>query len=367
MLYDLFRQSSTVFSFLQFSGSPLSAAEGKFARQLNSAPSPEQLQASAAGANGAVEPALTPGAAEGDGIGELTDSVWGTVGPWLSADAVTDKLRHYGPRILAAIAVLVIGRLIARVISNMVVRGATRARLDETLARFAGNLCYIILLTAVFITSLGCLGVNTTSLSAILAAAGFAIGMALQGSLGNFASGFLLVFFKPFRVGDVIEVAGTKGTVVEIQLFSTILLTGDNVRIIIPNSSVTGGTIQNFSIEKRRRIDLIIGCGYNDDIRAVKAFLQDVVVADERVLSDPAPLVAVSELGESSVNFVVRPWVKSKDYWPVRFALTEKIKLGFDEHGYTIPFPSRDVFVHANAFPEVLPKKNLPTNDRRAA
>ncbi|MCA9065317.1 MAG: mechanosensitive ion channel [Planctomycetaceae bacterium] len=310
----------------------------------------------------------TESGAETSAVADIADSIRNTVGPWLSMDALADKVRIYGPRIFAALTVLIIGRLVARLVSNMVVRGATRARLDETLARFAGNLCYMILLTAVFITSLGCLGVDTTSLSAILAAAGFAIGMALQGSLGNFASGFLLVFFKPFRVGDVIEVAGTKGTVVEIQLFSTILLTGDNVRIIIPNSSVTGGTIQNFSVEKRRRIDLVIGCGYNDDIRAVKKFLQEVVASDDRILKDPAPVVAVSELGESSVNFFVRPWVKSSDYWPVKFEITERIKLGFDEQGFTIPFPSRDVFVHANAFPEVLPRPTQTSqNHRRAA
>lgn len=180
----------------------------------------------------------------------------------------------------------------------------------------------------------------------MLAAAGFAIGMALQGSLGNVASGVLLVFFKPFRVGDVIEVAGVLGSVVEIQIFSTILLTPDNVRIILPNASVTGGTIRNLSAEPQRRIDLVIGCSYNDDLRAVRGLLEELVQSDSRILDIPEPLIAVSELAESSVNFVVRPWVASGDFNDVKFDLTERIKLGFDERGFTIPFPSRDVFVH---------------------
>lgn len=263
-----------------------------------------------------------------------------------STDAAVNMLRTYGPPVVAALLVFVIGRMAARVISGMIVRATKKARVDETLGRFLGNLAYIIMLTAVCISALGQLGVNTTSLSAGLAAAGFAIGMALQGSLGNVASGVLLVFLKPFRVGDLIDVGGILGKVVEVQIFNTILLTPDNVRIVLPNSTITGGTIRNLSAEPTRRVDLVIGCSYNDDLRAVRQFLEEIVYSDPRVLEDPAPVIAVSELAESSVNFVVRPWVSSADYHAVKFEFTERIKLGFDERGFTIPFPSRDVFVH---------------------
>lgn len=274
-------------------------------------------------------------------------SLWQTLKTNLSStDAMLNMLRGYGPPIVQAILVFVIGRIAARVISGMVVRATKKARVDETLGRFLGNLAYVIMLTAVCISALGQMGVNTTSLSAGLAAAGFAIGMALQGSLGNVASGVLLVFLKPFRVGDVIDVGGILGRVVEVQIFNTILLTPDNVRIIMPNATMTGGTIRNMSAEPIRRVDLIISCSYNDDLRAVRHYLEDVVRSDDRILQEPPPMVAVSELAESGVNFVVRPWVSGANYHTVKFDLTERIKLGFDDRGFTIPFPSRDVFVH---------------------
>lgn len=250
------------------------------------------------------------------------------------------------PSIAAAMAVFILGRLASRVIGRMIDRAARKARMDETVVRFIGSLSSMIMLLVVVIASLGCLGVDTTSLSAVLVASGFAIGMALQGSLGNVASGVLLVFFRPFRVGDFIDVAGSLGKVVEIQIFNTILLSPDNVRIILPNSTITGGTIRNLSAEPIRRIDLVVGCSYNDPLREVRALLEEVVAAEPRVLKDPAPVIAVSEMAESSVNFVVRPWVVGADFHAVKFALTERIKLGFDERGLTIPFPSRDVFVH---------------------
>lgn len=280
------------------------------------------------------------------GNGPFLHNVWQNIRSNFNTETVAETLMNWGPPLVSAIAVFILGRMISRVMSGMIVRGSRRAKIDETLARFLGNLAYIMMLTAVCIASLGCLGVDTTSLSAVLAAAGFAVGMALQGSLGNVAAGVLLVFFKPFKVGDLIDVGGTLGKVVEIQIFNTILLSPDNVRIIFPNSSITGGTIRNMSAEPIRRVDLVIGCSYNDDLRAIRAFLEEVVKTDSRILLDPAPVVAVSELAESSVNFVVRPWVASADYASVKFALTEKIKLGFDERGLTIPFPSRDVFIH---------------------
>jgi small conductance mechanosensitive channel len=263
-----------------------------------------------------------------------------------STDAVLNLLKTYGPPLIAALLIFVVGRIVARLLSGMIVRATKKARVDETLGRFLGNLAYIIMLSAVCITALGQLGVNTTSLTAGLAAAGFAIGMALQGSLGNVASGVLLVFLKPFRVGDVIEAGGLTGQVVEVQIFNTILLSSDNVRIILPNSTITGGTIRNLTAEPIRRIDLVIQCSYNDDLRAVRRLLETLVAQDERILEEPKPVIAVSELAESGVNFFVRPWVAGHDVQDVRFDLTEKIKLAFDDRGFTIPFPSRDVFVH---------------------
>lgn len=273
-------------------------------------------------------------------------SMWQTIQSHLSAEDLMRLGKSYGPLILQALAVFVGGRLVARFASGVIVKACRKARIDETLGGFLGNVAYCLMLTAVCIAALGCLGVETTSLSAVLAAAGFAIGMALQGSLGNVASGVMLVFLKPFRVGDVIDVGGILGKVVEVQIFNTILVTPDNVRIILPNSSVTGGTIRNMTAEPTRRIDLIIGCSYNDDLRAVRAFLESVVASDLRILEAPSPVIAVSELAESSVNFIVRPWVNGPDYHVVKYDLIERIKLGFDERGFTIPFPSRDVFVH---------------------
>jgi small conductance mechanosensitive channel len=269
--------------------------------------------------------------------------------------SLSDFALRHGPKVVSAIVVFVIGRLVARMASAMMVRAAKKARIDQTLMGFIGNVAYVLMLCMVCIASLSCLGVDTTSLTAVLAAAGFAIGMALQGTLGNFASGTLLVFFKPFRVGDFIDVGGVSGNVVEIQIFNTILKTPDNVRIIVPNSTLTGGTIRNLSAEPQRRIDLVIGTSYHDDLRAVRQFLESVVRSDNRILAEPEPLVAVSELGDSSVNFVVRPWVLTSNFHAVKFHLIEQIKLGFDERGFTIPFPSRDVFVHHSMGQTALP------------
>ncbi|MEZ6126544.1 MAG: mechanosensitive ion channel, partial [Planctomycetaceae bacterium] len=248
----------------------------------------------------------------------------------ISPDHVIEQAMYYGPKLLGAAAVFVVGRWIARIVTAAVVRGARKARVDPTLVGFVGNLMYMLLLTAVCISSLGQLGIETDSLTAVLAAVGFAVGMAMQGSLGNLAAGVMLIFFKPFRVGELVEVSGTKGTVVEIQIFNTILLTLDNVRIIVPNGKITEAAIHNFSAERERRIDLVIGCGYNDDLLAVKKTLMEILQAESRVLKSPEPVVAVMELGASSVNFAVRPWVLSADYGKVRFALIEEIKLAFD-------------------------------------
>jgi len=267
----------------------------------------------------------------------------------LTSDESIEVLIGYGLNLLGGIAIFIIGRWMARFVTSMIVRAGRRTKIDETLLGFLQNVIYLMLLIVVCIAALGQLGVNTTSLSAILAAAGFAIGMSLQGSLGKIASGVMLVLFKPFRVGDYVDLGGTAGTVQEIQMFSTVLLTPDNVRVVVPNGNITGGAISNYSAESRRRIDLVIGCGYGDDLRAVREYLQQVIAGESRILRDPEPVIAVADLGESSVNFVVRPWVQSADYWAVKFDLTETIKLGFDERGFTFPFPSRDVFLHKDA------------------
>ncbi len=264
----------------------------------------------------------------------------------LTSQNAVEFLTTYGAGLLSAIAVFVIGRWVSKFVTGVVVRASRRAKVDETLLGFLQNVVYVMLLIVVSIASLGCLGVDTTSLSAILAAAGFAVGMALHRLLGNIASGVMLVVFKPFKVGDYVELGETSGTVVDIRMFNTILLKPDNVRVIVPNGNITDGAISNYSAESQRRIDLVIGCGYNDDLKAVRRFLEETVAAEPRLLQDPAPLVAVSELADSSVNFVVRPWVLRTDYWSVKCDLTERIKLGFDDHGFTIPFPSRDVFMH---------------------
>ncbi len=276
----------------------------------------------------------------------LIDTALNWLQSHLTLTWLVEQVSDYGPKLLYAIAVFIIGKWLAKFVTSAVIRGARKAKVDETLLGFLNNLIYMLLFTLVCVAAVQALGVDTTGLTAVLAATGFAVGFALQGSLGNLAAGVMLVFFKPFRVGDVVEIQSTVGTVVEIQICNTILLTLDNVRIIVPNSKVTDGTIKNYSAEPQRRIDLVVGCGYNDDLRAVKKVLQDILTEDARILSSPEPVVAVSELGDSSVNFVVRPWVSSHEYWATRFDLTERIKLAFDEHHFTIPFPSQDLFVH---------------------
>lgn len=269
------------------------------------------------------------------------NELWHTVKTFLATQGL-----QFAINVVVALAIFVVGKWIANILSRFCNRLMKQAKVDETLARFLSNIVYSILLVIVVLAALSELGINTTSLAAVLAAAGFAVGMAFQGTLSNFSSGVMLILFKPFRVGDYIEAAGTAGVVEEIQIFTTSMRTGDNIAIVVPNSHITSGNIRNFSIKENRRIDLVIGCGYDDDLKAVKAFLEEVVNGDYRVLADPAPVIAVNELADSSVNFVVRPWVKNADYWATRWDLTERIKLGFDERGFTIPYPSRDVHLY---------------------
>lgn len=258
-------------------------------------------------------------------------------------EQVTNWLLNYGPKLIAAVVILVLGIWVAKLLTGLCRRLLNRRNVDPTLVTFGTNLINAALVTFVVIAALGQLGVQTTSLIAVIGAAGLAVGLALQNSLANFAAGVMILVFHPFRVGDVIEGAGVIGSVEELHIFTTQLKTGDNKTVFIPNGKLMGDNIINYSRKGTRRLDLIIGVGYQDDLRRVKEVLQQILTEDARVLADPAPMVAVLELGDSSVNFAVRPWVSVGDYWPLQFDLLEKIKLRFDAEGISIPFPQRDV------------------------
>jgi len=245
--------------------------------------------------------------------------------------------------IAMAIAIFIIGKMVVNILIKVLKKILTKSKMDEMLVNFVASIMKTILLLFVIIAALDQLGVDTTSLIALLGAAGLAVGLALQNSLQNFAAGVMLIVFRPFKAGDFVEVAGTSGVVETISIFSSTLRTGDNKEVIIPNGSIYGGTITNFSARDTRRVDMVFGIGYDDDIKKAKALMDKIVNADERVLAEPAPVIAVSELADSSVNFVVRPWVKSGDYWAVMWDLTEEIKLQFDAAGISIPYPQMDV------------------------
>lgn len=266
-------------------------------------------------------------------INQLLEKVW-------------ELMVVYGLMVIAALVILIVGRWIAMALRRVVRRMMRRAEIDETINSFVGNLVYVTLLAFVVIAALSQLGIHTTSFIAILGAAGLAIGLALQGSLANFAAGFLMILFRPFRVGDYIEGGGIAGTVEEIQIFTTTLKTPDNKTVIIPNAKITGDNIVNWSTKGTRRVDMVFGIGYGDDIDKAKQTITDVLAGDDRILPDPAPQIALLSLGDSSVDFVVRPWVKSGDYWGVYFDTMEKVKKAFDANGITIPYPQRDVHIY---------------------
>ena len=249
-------------------------------------------------------------------------------------------------KLFVALAIVFIGKLVANMVRQAAVKIMRHKGMDDAIISFISSLLYGMLFFIVIVAAISHLGFNTTSLVAIVGAAGLAIGLALQGSLSNFASGVLLIVFKPFKSGDFIEVSGVSGIVEKILIFSTQLRTGDNKTVIIPNGAITSGTITNYSTKPTRRIDLIIGVSYDADLAKTKALLLKLVSADQRVLKDQAITVGVSELADSSVNFVVRPWVKSSDYWPTYFDLLEKIKTELDREGIEIPFPQ--LSVHMN-------------------
>ncbi|RXK03373.1 mechanosensitive ion channel family protein [Halarcobacter bivalviorum] len=264
-----------------------------------------------------------------------------------SIQTVSDVIGVYALNIAAAIVIFVIGKFLARKLTDFFVKLMNKKKnVDETLLSFLDDIVYYILMVVVILTSLKQVGVDTTSFFAILGAAGLAIGLALKDSLGNFASGVMIIFFKPFKVGDFVEAGGVAGTVQEVGIFNTEFKTGDNQKIIVPNGAITGGNIKNVNAHDTRRVDLIVGIGYDDDIKKAKDVLNQIVEADERVLKEKGITVAVSELANSSVNFVVRAWVNTPDYWAVKFDLTENIKLTFDKEGISIPFPQTDVHVY---------------------
>jgi len=255
----------------------------------------------------------------------------------------------YGVKFVTAIIIYLVGKWIAGMLSNLIAKGLDKKGVDITLSKFMNNIVYYVLLIIVIIAALGQLGIQTASFVAIVGAAGLAIGLALQGSLANFAAGVLLILFRPIRVGDFVEVAGVAGSVSSISIFCTTLLTGDNKTVIIANGDVSGGNITNYSIEATRRIDLVVGVAYDANIEQVKNELKALAAADERILKDKEVTIGVVELAESSVNLVFRPWVNSADYWGVKFDLNEKIKQRFQEVGIGIPYPTMDVTVSKSA------------------
>ena len=249
----------------------------------------------------------------------------------------------YAANIALAIAIFIVGRWLANTLTDVVVRLLKKSKMDDMLISFVASITKTILLLFVAIAALNKLGIDTTSLIALLGAAGLAVGLALQNSLQNFAAGVMLIVFRPFKAGDFVELAGVAGVVENIGIFSSVLRTGDNRELIIPNGAIYGGIITNYSARSTRRVDMVFGVAYDDDLKAAKELLRSIILADDRVLSDPEPVVAVSELADSSVNFIVRPWVKSADYWPVLWDTTEKVKLEFDAQGLSIPYPQMDI------------------------
>ena len=277
-------------------------------------------------------------------MNEITDAVgfdWAALWDTVKVGGV-----EFGIKVLIALVIFLVGRVIARMIARGLRKVMQAQSVDKILETFVSNLVYWAVMIFVIIAAINQVGIQTTSLIAIMGAAGLAVGLALQGSLSNFAAGVLIVVFRPYRVGDFVEAAGISGVVLQVQILTTILKTGDNKQIIVPNSQIMGSIITNYSANDTRRVDMVVGVSYDDDLDKVRATLEELIAADDRILEDPAPMIAVSELADSSVNFVVRPWVKTADYWGVMFDLTEAIKKRFDQEGISFPFPQQDVHLY---------------------
>tara|TARA_B100001741_G_scaffold74358_1_gene60103 strand:+ start:450 stop:1277 length:828 start_codon:yes stop_codon:yes gene_type:complete len=259
---------------------------------------------------------------------------------------LSELLSSFGISLFIALSILIIGRQVVKILIKVISTALERSNTEDTVRIFVTNLLNTLLMIVVFIAAINQLGIQTTSIIAVLGAAGLAIGLALQGSLSNFAAGILIVIYRPYKVGDYIQADNHLGTVDDIQIFSTVLKTPDNKLVIVPNGSIMNGSIVNFSNQDKRRVDIIASCSYEDDIDKVKSVLADILSKDDRILNEPKPRIAVSELADSSVNFIVRPWVKNSDYLDVYYSLLEEIKKRFDQEGIAIPYPQTDVHIH---------------------
>ena len=259
---------------------------------------------------------------------------------------LSELLSSFGISLFIALSILIIGRQVVKILIKVISTALERSNTEDTVRIFVTNLLNTLLMIVVFIAAINQLGIQTTSIIAVLGAAGLAIGLALQGSLSNFAAGILIVIYRPYKVGDYIQADNHLGTVDDIQIFSTVLKTPDNKLVVVPNGSIMNGSIVNFSNQDKRRVDIIASCSYEDDIDKVKSVLADILSRDDRILNEPKPRIAVSELADSSVNFIVRPWVKNSDYIDVYYSLLEEIKKRFDQEGIAIPYPQTDVHIH---------------------
>jgi small conductance mechanosensitive channel len=257
----------------------------------------------------------------------------------------TDGLA-FGIDVVIALLIFFVGRIIIGILVRGMSAAMQKNGVEKTLETFVNNLVRTALLIVVIIAAIGQLGIQTTSFIAIFGAAGLAVGLALQGSLSNFASGVLIVMFRPYKVGDFVEAAGISGSIEQVQILTTIFKTGDNKQVIVPNSQVMNSIITNYSANDTRRIDMVVGVSYDDDLDKVRKTLEEIVAADTRVLDDPAPQIAVSELADSSVNFILRPWCATSDYWSLKFDLTETIKKRFDKESISFPYPQQDVHLY---------------------
>lgn len=265
------------------------------------------------------------------------------------SQTIIDLLLAYTPRLILAIVVLIVGFWLIKKVTGLLEAAMDKKNVEVTLRRFLGNLTGVLLKALLLISVASMVGIQTTSFIAIVGAAGLAVGLALQGSLSNFAGGVLLLLFKPYRVGDFIEIQGYSGTVHTIQMFTTVLKTVDNKTVIIPNGPVANGSIVNYSLEATRRVDMVFGVSYDDDVDKVKGVLKKLIEAESRVLKEPQSVIVLAELADSSVNFKVRLWVALDDYWPVFFDFNEAVKKAFDNEDITIPYPQRDVYLHQEA------------------
>ena len=257
----------------------------------------------------------------------------------------TDGLA-FGIDLLLALVIFFVGRFAIRMVVRALAKTMQKNGVEKTLETFICNLVSMALLVVVVIAAIGQVGIQTTSFIAIFGAAGLAVGLALQGSLSNFASGVLIVLFRPYKVGDFVEAAGISGSVDQVQILTTVLKTGDNKQVIVPNSQIMNSIITNYSAHDTRRLDMVIGVSYEDDLDKVRKTLEEIIAADDRTLKDPAPKIAVAELADSSVNFIVRPWCATSDYWPLMWDLTETIKKRFDQEGISFPFPQQDIHLY---------------------